>query len=72
MRIIFKRVNGQKRWFLVTEDGRKIAKFYTAPTKEFANIFGNDFSHPIGEACSLYRARVNVRCDAKGIARVYA
>ena len=63
MRVYFKRVNGENRWFLVNANGEKIAKFYVKP------VFGFLLGH--NAALADYRETVNQRCDAKGKARAY-
>jgi len=66
MRIIFKTIRGHKRWFLLDENGEKLAKFYSQPTRE-----AWDTLSALGVAFLRYRGRVNARCDAKRRTRVY-
>lgn len=68
MKMIFRTMrNGNKRWFLLDENGKKLAKFYSQPTADY--IFGTAVMS--AHAAAEYRARVNERCARKGKAPLY-
>ncbi len=69
LKMTFKQADGNKRsrWILTDSDGTVVAKFYVKPIGDTVNALLEN----IDSAAVGYRARVNSRCDAKGIARLY-